>query len=74
MPRRNQKKGNLMYIGSGLLEQLGRGRSNGHTVMLCPREREVGDSIRLVALLKGLGVGSDVKRRADWTPIGATTI
>jgi hypothetical protein len=25
-----------------------------------PREREVGDSTRLVALLKGLGVGSDV--------------
>jgi len=28
--------------------------------MLRPRAREVGDSTRLVALLKGLGVGSDV--------------
>jgi hypothetical protein len=38
----------------------GRGRSNGHTVMHWPREREVGDSTRLAALLKGLGVGYDV--------------
>ena len=38
----------------------GRGRSNGHTVMQRPRAREVDDSTRLVALLKGLGVGSEV--------------
>jgi hypothetical protein len=49
-----------MYIGGGLLGHPGRGRSNGHTVMHRPSEREVGDSTRLVALLKGLGVGSDV--------------
>jgi hypothetical protein len=36
------------------------GRSNGHTVMHRPREREVGDSTGLVALLKALGVGSEV--------------
>jgi hypothetical protein len=38
----------------------GPSRSNGHPVMHRPREREVGDSTRLVALLEGLGVGSDV--------------
>jgi hypothetical protein len=38
----------------------GRASANGNTVTHHPREREVGDSTRLVALLKGLGVGSDV--------------
>jgi len=37
-----------------------RGRSNGHTVTRRPREGEVDDSTRLVALLERLGVGSDV--------------
>jgi hypothetical protein len=57
----------------------GRGRSNGHTLMLRPRAREVGDSTRLVALLKGLGVGSDVveasiKRNAATIARAAATI
>jgi hypothetical protein len=38
----------------------GRAFANRHAVRLHPREREMGDSTRLVALLKGLGVGSDV--------------
>jgi hypothetical protein len=37
-----------------------RGRSNDHTIMRRPTECNVDDSTRLVALLEGLGVGSDV--------------
>jgi hypothetical protein len=38
----------------------GRALANRHVMRLHTREREVGDSTRLVALLRGLGVGSDV--------------
>ena len=37
-----------------------RGRSNGRTIMRRPTECDVDDTTRLVALLEGLGVGSDV--------------
>jgi hypothetical protein len=54
-------------------------RSNGHTLMYRPRAREVSDSTRLVALLKGLGVGSDVveasiKRNGSTTARAAANI
>jgi hypothetical protein len=57
----------------------GRDRSNGHTFMHRPRAREVGDSTRLVALLEGLGVGSDVveasiKRNAATIARAAATL
>ncbi len=37
-----------------------RSAANGHRVMHRPRECDVDDSHRLLALLKGLGVGADV--------------
>jgi hypothetical protein len=55
-----------------------RGAANGHPVMHRPKERDVDDSHRLLALLKGLGVGADVVeasiKRNDATIARAATI